>query len=177
MHLLAEVSSAWAISSNCERPDKAMQFLNLLYTDPTLCTLLQRGIEGVHYTVTSDNLLDIVSSSESGYYLMFGQFGDESLISPSKDMGADYTERLNEYITENTYSPAFGFIFDSSEYATEIASCGAVVTEFEGAIECGSVDPEEEIPKFVEKLKAAGLDTLIAAKQKQLDEWVATQNK
>ncbi len=170
-------ATGWAISSNCERPDKAMQFLNLLYTDPTLCTLLQRGIEGVHYTVTSDNLLDIVSSSESGYYLMFGQFGDESLISPSKDMGADYTERLNEYITENTYSPAFGFIFDSSEYATEIASCNAVVTEFEGAIECGSVDPEEEIPKFVEKLKAAGLDTLIAAKQKQLDEWVATQNK
>lgn len=39
----------------------------------------------------------------------------------------------------------------------------------------GSVDPKVEIPNFVAKLKAAGLDKIIAAKQTQLDAWASQQ--
>lgn len=35
--------------------------------------------------------------------------------------------------------------------------------------------PETEIPAFVEKLKAAGLDKIIEAKQTQLDAWLSQQ--
>ncbi|MBO9608448.1 MAG: DUF3502 domain-containing protein, partial [Paenibacillaceae bacterium] len=41
----------------------------------------------------------------------------------------------------------------------------------------GAVDPDVELPKFLEKLKNAGADAIIAEKQKQLDAWKATQKK
>lgn len=165
----------WAISSSCERPDKAMQFLNLLYTDSTLITLMQRGIEGRHYTVTADNC--VVINLEGGYVMSLGQVGDHRVMFPAVNLGADYWERLKIVEQETIYSPAFGFRFDSSNYANALAACEAVQTEYFNVIDCGAVDPEVEIPKFLEKLKAAGIDTLIAAKQEQLDVWVAANGK
>jgi putative aldouronate transport system substrate-binding protein len=53
----------------------------------------------------------------------------------------------------------------------EVAAFNNVVTEFTGALWSGTVDPEKTIPKFIEKLKAAGSDKVIAEKQRQLDEW------
>ena len=35
------------------------------------------------------------------------------------------------------------------------------------------VDPEVELPKFISKLKVAGIDDIIAEAQKQFDEWKA----
>ena len=35
----------------------------------------------------------------------------------------------------------------------------------------GASDPSEAVPKCVEELKAAGLDTIIAEAQKQIDEF------
>jgi len=165
----------WAISSSCERPDKAMQFLNLMYTDSTLSTLMQRGIEGQHYTVTADNYAEL--NREGGYWHILGQIGNPRLMLPLVDSGADYWERIEIAEKETIFSPAFGFMFDSSNYANELAACEAVYAEYYSVIECGAVDPEVEIPKFLEKLKAAGIDTLIAAKQEQLDAWVAANGK
>lgn len=34
------------------------------------------------------------------------------------------------------------------------------------------LDPETTIPKFLDELKAAGADTIIAEKQRQLDDWL-----
>jgi len=166
---------AWAISSSCERPDKAMQFLNLLYTDSTLITLMQRGIEGKHYTLTADNCAVIIE--ESGYSMGLGQVGDHRVMPPAVNSGADYWERLAIAEQETIYSPAFGFRFDATNYANALAACDAVKAEYYSVIDCGAVDPEVEIPKFLEALKAAGIDTLIAAKQEQLDAWVAVNGK
>ena len=41
--------SIMAISANSEYPEKAMQFLNLLNTDPVLRNMVDSGIEGTHY--------------------------------------------------------------------------------------------------------------------------------
>ena len=46
-----------AISTASQNPERAMMFLNLLNTDPTLLTLLNYGVEGVHYAL--DRLGDI----------------------------------------------------------------------------------------------------------------------
>jgi putative aldouronate transport system substrate-binding protein len=41
----------------------------------------------------------------------------------------------------------------------------------------GSVDPEEYLPKAIEKFKEAGIDTIIAEAQKQLNEWLASKDQ
>ncbi|MNP84439.1 hypothetical protein D3C76_1837450 [compost metagenome] len=49
---------------------------------------------------------------------------------------------------------------------------GNVIAQYYLPLETGSVDPEEILPQFIAKLKTAGIDKVIAEKQKQLDEWV-----
>ncbi len=48
--------------------------------------------------------------------------------------------------------------------------------ESELRLRWGVLDPNEALPKFNEELKAAGIDTIIAEKQKQLDAFLA-ENK
>ncbi|WP_083607005.1 MULTISPECIES: DUF3502 domain-containing protein [Paenibacillus] len=43
------------------------------------------------------------------------------------------------------------------------------------ALETGSVDLDEMLPKFISAQKSAGLDKVIAEKQKQLNEFLASQ--
>ena len=72
-------------------------------------------------------------------------------------------------------SPALGFSFDSTPVRTEMASVGAVKDEYELSLDTGAVDPEKALPEFLEKLEAAGSQTIIDEIQKQLDEWKAAQ--
>jgi putative aldouronate transport system substrate-binding protein len=51
--------SMLAISVNSERPDKVMQFLNLLNSDPYVRNAFNWGIEGVHYDKIADNRIRI----------------------------------------------------------------------------------------------------------------------
>ncbi len=165
----------WAIATVCKRPDKVMQFLNLAYTDPTIPTLIQYGIKDVHYTIDKNGLID--RSNSANYNLPLGIGFAWELTPNRKEWGADFEDKLKAHTADTVYSPAFGFRFDSTSVATEISSCDSVKTEFQMAIEMGFVDPSVELPKFIEKLKAAGLDTIMSEKQKQLDAWVAQQGK
>ena len=56
-----------------------------------------------------------------------------------------------------------------------MASVGAVKDEYELSLDTGAVDPEKALPEFLEKLEAAGSQTIIDEIQKQLDEWKAAQ--
>jgi putative aldouronate transport system substrate-binding protein len=68
-------------------------------------------------------------------------------------------------------SKALGFGFDPTPVKTEYAAVTNVVTQYKMPLETGSVDPDKVLPEFISKLKAAGIDKVIAEKQKQLDEW------
>ena len=54
----------------------------------------------------------------------------------------------------------------------EVTACANVTAKYGPALQCGSLDPETTIPKFLDELKAAGADTIIAEKQRQLDDWL-----
>lgn len=47
-------STFWyVIPASCQEPEKAMQLLNLMYTDSNVSNLIMYGLEGVHYRRTS----------------------------------------------------------------------------------------------------------------------------
>ena len=48
-----------------------------------------------------------------------------------------------------------------------------MISEYQPGLECGAVNPETELPKFIEALNSAGLQEIIAEKQAQLDAWKA----
>lgn len=171
----------WGVSSTCEQPDKAVQFLNLCYGSAEIANLMMYGVEGTHYTILDDGTIDVsMNANWQNYWNMFGDYNKEyvnkDLLAsmPGAENIEDYKRIMSEW--ETVESPAYGFIFDPTNVKTEIAACDAVNKEYDTVIGNGTVDPETELPKWIDKLYDAGLQKVIDEKQAQLDEWTAAQN-
>lgn len=70
-------------------------------------------------------------------------------------------------------SPYLGFTLDTTSLQNELTATTNVIEEFKAALENGTVDPETELPKFIEKLNASGAQKIVDEAQRQLDEWIA----
>ncbi|HZG85571.1 ABC transporter substrate-binding protein [Paenibacillus sp.] len=164
----------WGIPINSKTPDNAMEFLNLMYSDPEIVNLLIWGIEGQHYVV-KDNVIDYpegVNAQTSGYNLNLGwMFGNQFLSHVFTGNNPDIWKEMDEFNKSALKSKALGFTFDASAVKAEYAAVTNVITEYRLPLETGSVDPDKVLPEFIAKLKSAGIDKIIAEKQKQLDEW------
>ncbi|MGO4497183.1 ABC transporter substrate-binding protein [Paenibacillus sp. 2RAB27] len=171
--------SAWSITQSSENPERAMMLLDLLYTNKDLQNLFSWGVEGKHYVKKGD-VIDFpagVDASNSGYNLQQGyMFGNQFLSYIWNGDEPQLWDKMSKFNKSAVVSKALGFSFDAEPVKTEIAAVTNVQNQFKIALETGMVDPETKLPEFNKQLKAAGLDKIIAEKQKQLDEW-AKSNK
>jgi putative aldouronate transport system substrate-binding protein len=168
----------WAIPSYSKNGKQAMQMLNLMYSDKDLFNLLNWGIEGKHYVKTADGLIDFpqgVNSSNSGYPVFSSFMWGNQLL--SYVFKGDSPKLYDEYAELNKTaikSKGLGFIYDAGSKKTENAACLNVWQQYDKSLGVGAVDPNKVLPVFINKLKAAGVDKIIADKQQQFDEWLKT---
>jgi putative aldouronate transport system substrate-binding protein len=169
--------SMLAISRTSKDPARAMMFINLLHSDKYLNNLLNFGIEGVHYDKKSDNVIDTTKGAKTYNVGSSWMFGNQFLnyLLPNED--PQKWEKFKAFNKSGKASPALGFTFDSGPVKSEIAAVVNVNSEFMGALYTGSVDPNQTLPKYTAKLKEAGVDKIIAEKQKQLDAFLAANKK
>ena len=174
-------SAVLAISRTSKNPERAMMFVNLLFTDSDLMNLLINGIEGTHYVKKSDNIIDFpegVDGSNTGYPPSRNwMLGNLPLIHIWANEDPNKWQSYLDYNESAEKSRALGFTFNAEPVKTEIAATSNVEKEYKNVIVTGSVDPEEHIPVFIQKMKAAGMDKIIAEKQRQLDIWAKANNK
>ena len=170
----------WGVPSSCKRPEKAIQFLNMCFGSEEVSNLMMYGVEGVHYTVLEDGTIDTSQNANwQNYWPMFGDYNKEYITNdrlanmPGADTVEEYQKKMADWEVE--VSPAYGFNFDTESVKTEIAACDAVNNEYQLVITNGTVDPETELPKYIQKLYDSGLQKIMDEKQRQLDEWVASQ--
>lgn len=178
-HTNAVTADLLAISSASEDPAKAAQFMNWSYISGAFNDLINWGIEGEDWVETADGMAaypEGITASNVGYHNDFG------FIYPNQFCGhawegnpADIWDQYAEYNANTTTSQAYGFSFDSTAYATEIAQLQTVYDQYYKDIGFGAVDPAEKIPEFNEALYNAGLQTVMDAKQEQLNAWLETQ--
>ena len=88
----------------------------------------------------------------------------------------DVWEQLGEFNKNAQPSPAKGFVWDNAEVLNEVTACNNVVEKYRAGLLTGCLDPETAIPQMNQELDAAGINTIIEAKQAQLDAWLAEQN-
>lgn len=168
------------VTVTSEHPEKAVQLLNLIMTNPELANIMNYGIEGVHYEKVSEHIIDYpegVDASNVGYGIQIVSFGDSSEIYQRAPFTEEWYETLDEFSAENaTVSQAFGYVFDSSPVKTQVAAVSSVVGEYNPSLMCGMVeDVEGRVAQFREALKTAGIDDIIAENQRQFDEWRASK--
>ncbi|MCC3374471.1 ABC transporter substrate-binding protein [Cohnella sp. REN36] len=165
-----------SIPKNTRDADRAMQLMNLLYTDKDVVNLLDNGIEGKHYVKDDQGQIKKPDGVESGWVFNQWEVGNNSLASVWEGTAPDIWDQMKAFNKAAKFSPALGFTFDANPVKTEIAAVTNVTNQYKVGLESGSLDPAV-LPEFVSKLKAAGLDKIMAEKQKQLDAWAAANGK
>ncbi|WP_342480340.1 ABC transporter substrate-binding protein [Paenibacillus sp. FSL L8-0340] len=170
------MGSMQAISANSEHPEKAMEFLNLLNTDPVLRNMIDSGIEGVHYEKVGDNMVKNLPDAKN-YDMPTFSLGNIMINYLNEGDPENKWEEFKKFNDAGINAPLLGFNFDTSKITNEIAAVQNVKEEFWAPLMTGAVDPEEYLAKANEKFKAAGLDKIITEAQSQLDAWKAANNK
>ncbi|HHV10803.1 MAG TPA: ABC transporter substrate-binding protein [Clostridiales bacterium] len=169
----------WMINSNTEVPEAAMKLMNEFYTNPVLENLLCYGIEDKDYVVDQDGFFTYPEGEDATtvYHpnvLPFMQ--NEFIVGVWKGDEADVWEKTKAFNDGAIKSLAMGFSFDSSSVSSELTALNNVYEEYRYQVEYGFLDPATGIAEMVSRMKNAGLDTYIAEKQKQLDQWAAANN-
>ncbi len=165
-----------SIPRNTRDADRAMQLMNLMYTDKDVVNLLSNGIEGKHYVKTDSGQIKTPDGVTSGWVFNQWEVGNNSLALVWEGIAPDIWDQMKEFNKSAKFSKALGFSFDATPVKTEIAAATNVLNQYKVGLESGSLDPAL-LPEFVSKLKAAGLEKITAEKQKQLDAWAAANGK
>lgn len=170
-----------AISRTSQNPEKAMEVINLLHSDRYVNNLLNFGIEGEHYVRKegSDHIISLPEGIDPNNRTYNPgaqwQLGNQFLNDLWDNEDPQKWEKFKEFNARGVKSPALGFTFNSQSVKNEIAAVNNVNKQFKPALTSGAVNPDEMLPKYAEKLKAAGIDKIIAEKQKQLDAFLANK--
>lgn len=168
------------IGENSGDPERAMALLELMYTDFEVSNLVINGIEGMHYQIVDkeNNIIDYPEGkdiSNVGYSRYPYGWPNEQLSMVWNGYSLDIWEQYSRYNDSAIQSPAKGFIFDNSGVLNEISACSNIVGKYNNALLCGSLDPDEVLEKFNTELYDAGLDTIMKAKQEQLNAWAQSK--
>ncbi|WP_123041807.1 ABC transporter substrate-binding protein [Cohnella candidum] len=172
----------WSLASGSENPEKAIEFLNLAHTNADISNLLVYGVKDRNYVMVDEakGIIDYpagVDASNTGWMSLPWATPNASIAYIWKGEPEDKWEFLDNYNKSAHQSPAKGFRFDAESVANEITMVSNVDAKYSLALETGTLDPAKTLPKYLEELKAAGVDKIIAEKQKQLDAWLAANKK
>lgn len=174
------VSSCWVISAKSKEPQKAMQVLNLMYTNSEIANLLVNGTEEDNW-IYEDKSKDMirfpegVGQSNTDYSVYGWIWPNEQITSIWSGQDADYWDKLDAFNRNAKASPAKGFIWKSEKVRREAAACQDIVDKYYNALILGCLNPHEAIPRMNEELEKAGISRIMIEKQRQLDLWLSEQ--
>ena len=175
----------YAVAGTSDKKAATLEFLDLFMTDVKLMNMVQWGIEGTHFQVIDEEnyIIDFapgVTAENSGYYMGGGFYGDQRYIYTYKSSTMTLEEQIQikkdnlEFgkLAEANVTPAGGFVFNASAHSVTIKNLEAVVDRYANIMALGGYT-DDVYAKFIQELKDAGIDAVIADKQAQLDAYLA----
>ena len=157
-----------AISANSAHPVEAMKFLNLLNTDPTVMTLMNYGVEGIHYTLNELGEVEFTDVRTNAYTVWTNGVGNVTILPPQKGQGADFQERFAAFYAGSKKLPIYGFTFDPKPVENEIAAVTNIKEAYALGLFTGARDPETDLPELLRKLDEAGMQKIVDEANAQL---------
>ena len=160
-----------AISHTSRHPERAMQLIDLVRADEELWRTLTYGVEGVHWEVSPEGFMVDLDRDRynPGAQWMFGHAYHLGL--PSDEQDAENRELYWQAMEEAEPSKILGFQFDDTPVSSAVASVSAAMDEFIPALNTGTGDPDEYLPRFLGRLEGAGIWTIQDELIDQLEEW------
>jgi len=163
--------SMLAIPMLSEHPIEAMKFINLMHSDEKLVNMMLFGVEGTHWEVEADGRVNLINSAWYGAHAGAWTMGDIMLQKVTNKEDPEKNPMLIAYSDGSVDHPSLGFRFRTEPVQAELTALTAITDGTNRALWTGYIDPAVELPKYIEALKAAGLDVVRAEVEKQYAEW------
>lgn len=157
-----------AVSVNSKYKEEALKVLQLINTDPKFRDMCAYGIEGDHFEYVSDGVIKKLRDDWTWPGYTQGTF---FIMSITEDADPQQWEQVKKQNEEATASTCLGFALDVTNIQNEVANCNTVWDKYKYDMLTGASDPADVLDQCISELKAAGLDTVIAEAQKQIDEF------
>lgn len=189
------IGSKWAaggntIHSTCKNPDDAMKIIELLMTEKgkEFYNQFIWGIEGTHWEWEDKANERIKTLEFSG-----SQGGADTTYATWKwNVGNTFNawknqavpDGMNEFILDEVHngkstviSKMMGYTWDLSGVQDQINNIRTVVDEYDSALKNGiyGADWEAKYNEYAQKLKAAGVDTVLETVTKQYNDYQASK--
>ena len=168
----------FVISNNSKNKEKAMEVLNLLNTNPELLNGLVYGPEGKNWEKVAgkENRVKVLDGYNGNTHMSGWNTGNNWILYINENVTDEQIAQSKKDLETAKESPALGFIFNTDKVKSEITALTNTLNQFAGAINTGTVDPEVEVPKMLEKLKSEGAyQKVLDEMQKQYDEFLASK--
>jgi putative aldouronate transport system substrate-binding protein len=170
-----------AVGANSKHPEKAVELIELINTNDELFHLIAFGEEGKDYKKIGEKQVEMIPDMYNFNYSEWEIGQSYGRMLWDQNTNVETQEKMLAFIYEAdktaTVSPVMGFVFDSEPVKTQIANVDATLKEYLYTLNSGSVEPDKYYDEFINKLKKAGADDIIAEKQKQIDEWRKANGK
>ncbi len=157
-----------AVSVNSNYKEEALKVLQLINTDQTFRDLCAFGVEGDHFEYLEDGSVKRLRDDWTWPAYTQGTF---FVMSNQEGSDPNQWEEVKQQNEQASASTCLGFALDVTNIQNEVSNVNTTWDKYKYDMLTGASDPATAVPKCIEDLKAAGLDTIIAEAQKQIDEF------
>lgn len=176
----AATGGGLSIANTSKHADLVLQVLDILKNDKEMNYLAQRGIQGKHWDFAGETNEDgsinenvVVPGPDAAQYgtdwFCYSAWRNwDYQTVPSKEASvAGYREMLEDFATRKQFNIMQSFVFDDTDYKSELAALANVVSQYGVPLEFGFVDPATGYDEFMSQMKTAGYDTVLDAYKEQ----------
>lgn len=170
------VRNSNGVSATSKHPEAAVQFLNWMMGKQDNFDLVSYGVKDTHWKDIGEGQYEVLkkdSNNAAAYSLQFWMLGNLEMNRWTPDTNPKYVDLRSKVADDAVNSITVGFNFDASVVGAEYANCLAELKASIYPIKLGLIDYEEAYPDALKKMKAAGLDTVVAEYDKQFKEWLS----
>lgn len=168
------LAAATCVGAYSKHPEKAVQMMEILRTDPEIYNMLVYGVEGVNFEKVGDTQIKKIEGSTYG--ISNWEIGNVRYSYVLENESVDKYQQLKEYNDNGVASALIGFSVDTTDIISQIGNCETVIKEKLNNMEYGQVeDPDKAVDEFIQALKDAGADEIITEVQNQVDTWWAAK--
>ncbi len=164
-----------AISATSKNPEKAMQFLVEVNTNPDVFNLCAYGIEGKHYEKIDETHIKFIADSgyRPGGNWKYGVLFNGYLLEGYAD---DLWEQIKAVNEGSRKAVLLGFAADETPVTTQISQMANVISEYQEINNGSATNLDAKIAEFNKKIEGSGKADLMEYAEKVIGEYLA-ENK
>ena len=152
--------------------DLSVFHLTAVNLDPDVRNLLNFGVEGVHYSLTDQDQVHVLSDGYRGVPYTQGNW---FLLKTMEGEPLDKWKQYEVYNAQARSSRLLGFEPDLSQLHQELNQVTQVYLRYDTALLTGSVDPDLYMEKILRQMDLAGARKIERVLQSQVDAWLQSQ--